>query len=608
MSVFEHPALEVTQFVGKGRGFRATDRIPAGTVILQEKPWQNSNVGSPAPGVLSPSTKESVVSFILHSPSASALSYTPSAYRHEKSSINGVSDLAYSEAAAKARTNMFLTDGGFIVLFDRLSIFNHECSPNSCYHQQFVSTGPTTAAGTEATVVGTIMTIRDVDPGEELTIAYNPQALMVLRELRKEFLKNTHGFPCSCRRCTEPMGISTPDGILTRMSPSFEALSQKEQDDVQLEVMLAHKELVEVTENEHGLVQALDVRHLPARQLIQVTNKFMHLAKQHLHVAHWQRHQIRRERIKAYLALAQYLPALSLMLEAMEAEALVLPEHFVLKDRYHVLFHKTLAKAQLPGRIHDELLAKLDPARVSSSQHPLMISSILRMKEWLAVIKFPHPNSGPSKSLPITDSGAPPREHKLPEPKQKASKPSQKQPPEQRQKSEATRPQENMTAKSTGAVIKAPVVDPATTNSSLKSSGSPANSNLKSAGSPTNSSLKSAGSQASGLLHTLKQNEAGDGGVLQVDLPSNITSVKDLDLEVEPREVHISFNHSSYELQDLASGAETANSQHECSKAGERRVAYTIRVPLHLPAICAEQAHAKFSKRRGQLQIWWGTY
>eukprot|EP00854_Cymbomonas_tetramitiformis_P015706 gene15706-18625_t len=418
---------------------------------------------------------------------------------------------------------MFLTDGGFIVLFDRLSIFNHECSPNSCYHQQFVSTGPTTAAGTEATVVGTIMTIRDVDPGEELTIAYNPQALMVLRELRKEFLKNTH------------------------------ALSQKEQDDVQLEVMLAHKELVEVTENEHGLVQALDVRHLPARQLIQVTNKFMHLAKQHLHVAHWQRHQIRRERIKAYLALAQYLPALSLMLEAMEAEALVLPEHFVLKDRYHVLFHKTLAKAQLPGRIHDELLAKLDPARVSSSQHPLMISSILRMKEWLAVIKFPHPNSGPSKSLPITDSGAPPREHKLPEPKQKASKPSQKQPPEQRQKSEATRPQENMTAKSTGAVIKAPVVDPATTNSSLKSSGSPANSNLKSAGSPTNSSLKSAGSQASGLLHTLKQNEAGDGGVLQVDLPSNITSVKDLDLEVEPREVHISFNHSSYELQDLAS-------------------------------------------------------
>ncbi|KAK3257549.1 hypothetical protein CYMTET_33367 [Cymbomonas tetramitiformis] len=222
MSVFEHPALEVTQFVGKGRGFRATDRIPAGTVILQEKPWQNSNVGSPAPGVLSPSTKESVVSFILHSPSASALSYTPSAYRHEKSSINGVSDLAYSEAAAKARTNMFLTDGGFIVLFDRLSIFNHECSPNSCYHQQFVSTGPTTAAGTEATVVGTIMTIRDVDPGEELTIAYNPQALMVLRELRKEFLKNTHGFPCSCRRCTEPMGISTPDGILTRMSPSFE--------------------------------------------------------------------------------------------------------------------------------------------------------------------------------------------------------------------------------------------------------------------------------------------------------------------------------------------------------------------------------------------------
>lgn len=90
------------------------------------------------------------------------------------------------------------------------SLFNHSCSPNCSL----------------VTAQGIISTIRDIIPGEELTIAYIPQ-LYWPTSLRQEALREQFFFNCCCSRCV-PRAVSTEKSSLVDREDPFEKSLQME--------------------------------------------------------------------------------------------------------------------------------------------------------------------------------------------------------------------------------------------------------------------------------------------------------------------------------------------------------------------------------------------
>lgn len=73
-------------------------------------------------------------------------------------------------------------------LFVACAHFNHSCTPNSRY------------AWNEATGKEEVRALRDILPGEEVTVAYR-NVLKPTRERLDDILRS-HGFVCTCRACT----------------------------------------------------------------------------------------------------------------------------------------------------------------------------------------------------------------------------------------------------------------------------------------------------------------------------------------------------------------------------------------------------------------------
>ena len=93
------------------------------------------------------------------------------------------------------RTNSF-ADGG---LFYKMSRINHSCSPNSV-RRKISKSGPGGSSG-----VWEVVALRDIKPGEEITIDYGAARLKDVKERRK-FLKETYNFWCECARCSREAG------------------------------------------------------------------------------------------------------------------------------------------------------------------------------------------------------------------------------------------------------------------------------------------------------------------------------------------------------------------------------------------------------------------
>lgn len=89
-------------------------------------------------------------------------------------------------------TNCYKTMDGASVsrLFLVFSRFNHDCTPNCTYWFD------------ENTLVSTIATIRQINPGEELTVSYGVNAILARTRSRQRYFENW-GFECACRACVE---------------------------------------------------------------------------------------------------------------------------------------------------------------------------------------------------------------------------------------------------------------------------------------------------------------------------------------------------------------------------------------------------------------------
>ncbi|KAK4185176.1 hypothetical protein QBC35DRAFT_28739 [Podospora australis] len=91
------------------------------------------------------------------------------------------------------RTNAFgvkIAGGRYSGLFPETALMNHDCAPNAV-----IRFSKTTLA-TEA------VAIRDVEPGEELTISYIPIDLPIKERL--SLLESHFNFQCTCKLCSAP--------------------------------------------------------------------------------------------------------------------------------------------------------------------------------------------------------------------------------------------------------------------------------------------------------------------------------------------------------------------------------------------------------------------
>merc|ERR1712183_922117 len=75
-----------------------------------------------------------------------------------------------------------------VLTFFTQSVFlNHSCEPNAQMSNPGVSVS--------------ITALRDIYPGDEVTICYNPAIPYWDVQRRQEYLKNAWGFVCACTRC-----------------------------------------------------------------------------------------------------------------------------------------------------------------------------------------------------------------------------------------------------------------------------------------------------------------------------------------------------------------------------------------------------------------------
>ena len=213
------PLLKVTDLPGRGRGYVATRAIMAGELLLCEVPFTAAYV-----------RRLDVVRAVLLEERFSRLCFDsarPLATCHPALAAEGVSDECWSDACARVRANVFMTHEGALCIYGAVSFFNHSCDPAATLFTKRGCDGlpgllrpplpsvpsPTqqpTKADAEAEAEGTaqpeaeearVFAIRNIEVGEEVTIAYRADWLTFPVLLRRRLLRHSWHFECDCARC-----------------------------------------------------------------------------------------------------------------------------------------------------------------------------------------------------------------------------------------------------------------------------------------------------------------------------------------------------------------------------------------------------------------------
>ncbi|CAH7676277.1 hypothetical protein BY996DRAFT_4577577 [Phakopsora pachyrhizi] len=94
--------------------------------------------------------------------------------------------------------------GGFAFLAEPAVDLNHDCRPNVAYNFN------------DITLQLEMYAIKDIVPGEELTVSYIP--MNSPRKIRQESLKSHYGFDCRCSQCSLPeRGVIASDNRLLQI-------------------------------------------------------------------------------------------------------------------------------------------------------------------------------------------------------------------------------------------------------------------------------------------------------------------------------------------------------------------------------------------------------
>lgn len=124
--------------------------------------------------------------------------------------LSQMTRFAGNRAADIMATNSFQMnlggeDGHHFGNYPAVSRFNHDCRPNVAFH-------------IDGDLVHTTTVVRDIKPGEELTVSYLDNAEP--RALRQIRARQTWGFECACSQC------SLPESLVAKSDRRLEEISQ----------------------------------------------------------------------------------------------------------------------------------------------------------------------------------------------------------------------------------------------------------------------------------------------------------------------------------------------------------------------------------------------
>jgi len=201
--------IELQEVPGKGRGYVATRSMRVGFVVFEANNIEfqckksgasldEASAGFARALLRNPATRQVPLTLLCSNPTmaeeyAQTMTPDPQWLRDEMQ----LSREQWFRAVAAVRVNAWGTmadkDGvlGSRTLCLNLSgsLFNHSCAPNAYLDAQ-------------AGRADRVMLIRDVRPGEEVTVAYpSDEVLLRPAALRQRPLQTSWGFACACERC-----------------------------------------------------------------------------------------------------------------------------------------------------------------------------------------------------------------------------------------------------------------------------------------------------------------------------------------------------------------------------------------------------------------------
>jgi len=176
--------VELVNFVGRGRGWRAAKQIKAGDVLLYDTAFCFSRCGQDQyDNMGSQCMRKSDDPF----------------FKGEVMSLSGATDGDRSLLGIlKNNTFECSREPGYIAFFVSAARFNHSCCPNAFFD------------ASQST--GIVRALRDIPKGEEVCISYVP--VSDSWESRRKQLQR-FGFECSCERCHEAAIGSEPQTRVT---------------------------------------------------------------------------------------------------------------------------------------------------------------------------------------------------------------------------------------------------------------------------------------------------------------------------------------------------------------------------------------------------------
>jgi hypothetical protein len=221
---------EVREVPGKGMGVIAKDYIRRGELIM----------ANTASLMMDYRMFEEVSNADYQMLQAYAVDSLPAAHREAilgLSTQNAVNLTYRARVEQLASTNAFdiessTTDdeqeSGFYVVFPEIARMNHDCRPNADYYFDY------------DTMAQYIHALRDIGPGEELTLSYiNP---LERRKHRMARLERNWGFRCSCPLCTaEPAVAAASDARVRQIQtllPQFKSYKPESRASPQLAELL----------------------------------------------------------------------------------------------------------------------------------------------------------------------------------------------------------------------------------------------------------------------------------------------------------------------------------------------------------------------------------
>lgn len=192
------PRLEVRESDGKGYGLFAVDHVPAFTRILSDDALLSLAEGEDLPQLWEkylslPSElkhtfhKLSAPSDHLQKEAGLVAKLVQRGYREDEAA-------EMARASSRFQANAFKTGGGsrwLYALFPMVARINHSCTPNAHSHYR---------ANSGAQVV---YALRDIQPGEEIEIAYFDLTMPVHERRRRA---TSWDFQCQCPACCDELG------------------------------------------------------------------------------------------------------------------------------------------------------------------------------------------------------------------------------------------------------------------------------------------------------------------------------------------------------------------------------------------------------------------